>query len=84
MKILMTGASGLLGSAFAQAAKRRKHEIIGLVGTYSEPLVGLDRQETIDLNDLAELERFVLEQFPDAIVNCAAISIPTLCQSDPD
>lgn len=84
MKILLTGASGLLGSAFAKAAKRRKHEVIGLVGTYSDSITGLDRQKSIDLNDLPELERFVLEQFPDAIVNCAAISIPNLCESDPE
>ncbi len=84
MKILLTGASGLLGSAFAQAAKRRKHEVVGLVGTYAEPVVGLGRQKSIDLNDLPELERFVLEQFPDAIVNCAAISIPGLCESNPE
>ncbi len=83
MKILLTGASGLLGHAFVQAAKRRKHKVIGIVGSFAEPISGLDQQKTIDLNDLATLESFVLEQFPDAIVNCAAISIPSLCESDP-
>jgi dTDP-4-dehydrorhamnose reductase len=83
MKILLTGASGLLGYAFAQAAKRRKHEVIGIVGSYEEPITELNQQKAIDLNDLAALERFVLEQFPDVIVNCAAMSIPALCESNP-
>ena len=83
MKIILTGASGLLGQAFAQAAKRRKHEVIGIVGSYAAPIAGLNQQKAIDLDNLAVLERFVLEQFPDAIVNCAAMSIPALCESDP-
>ena len=83
MKILLLGASGLLGAAFAQAAKRRKHEVIGFVGAYAEAVEGLDTCAPIDLNDLASLERTVLELFPDAIVNCAARSIPSECEDNP-
>jgi len=82
MKILLTGASGLLGSAFARAAVRRKHEVIGLTGSYSEPLEGLSKQKRLDLNNLTQLERTILEEFPDAIVNCAAISNPADCETD--
>lgn len=84
MKILLAGASGLLGSAFAKAAQRRKHEVIGLVGSYSHRVEGLSRQERIDLHDLAKVERLVLEIFPDAIVNCAAYAIPSDCETDPE
>ncbi|MBT3482558.1 MAG: SDR family oxidoreductase [Opitutales bacterium] len=84
MKILLTGASGLLGSAFAKAAHRRKHEVLGLVGSYSENIEGLDQQKRIDLHDLATLEKLVLENFPDAIVNCAAYATPSDCETDPD
>ena len=41
MKILLTGASGLLGSAFARAAKRRNHEVVGIVGSYPGHVEGL-------------------------------------------
>ena len=34
MKILLTGASGLLGNAYALAAVRRGHEVIGLSNAY--------------------------------------------------
>ncbi len=83
MKILLIGASGLLGSAFAQAAKRRRHELIGIVGGFAGPIDGLDRRISIDLADLPELERTALELFPDAIVNCAARSIPSECEACP-
>lgn len=83
MKILLTGASGLLGSAFAQAAKRRGHHVIGITGQYSGPLEGPAEKRSLDLKDLAALEALILEQFPDAIVNCAAISEPRDCEANP-
>lgn len=84
MKILLAGASGLLGSAFARAASRRKHDVIGLVGSYPANVPGLTRQIPLDLRDLAKLESLTLELFPDAIVNCAAISIPRECAANPE
>ncbi len=82
MKILLTGASGLLGSAFAEAATRRKHEVVGLVGSYQDTLPHLATRHTVDLRDPVMTERFVLEQFPDAIVNCAAISSPLAVEKE--
>ena len=83
MKIILTGASGLLGSAFAKAANLRSHEVIGIVNSYNHPVDGLSSQNTLDLSDLAAVEAFTLEAFPDAIVNCAAISNPSQCDNDP-
>ncbi|MDQ8184904.1 SDR family oxidoreductase [Pelagicoccus sp. SDUM812002] len=83
MKILLTGASGLLGTAFAQAAKRRGHHVVGIIGQYEGPLEGLAEKKRLDLSDLVKLEALILEQFPDAIVNCAAISEPRSCERDP-
>lgn len=84
MKILLTGASGLLGAAFASAAQRRKHEVIGVVGSFPHSIPGLARTKQLDLRDLKELEAFVLETFPDAIVNCAALSDPGTCEREPE
>ncbi len=83
MKILLTGASGLLGTAFAEAAKRRQHTVVGLIGSYSGTLPGLSECHTINLKDNAATERLILEQFPDAIVNCAAISSPAVVDQHP-
>lgn len=83
MKIILTGASGLLGNAFAKAANLRSHEVIGIVNSYNGPIDGLASQKTLDLSDLAAIEALILETFPDAIVNCAAISSPGQCDKDP-
>ncbi|MEM9160437.1 MAG: SDR family oxidoreductase [Verrucomicrobiota bacterium] len=84
MKILLTGASGLLGAAFAKAAARRRHQVIGIVGSYQDEVEGLARQQKLDLADAPELERSTLDLFPDAIVNCAAISRANECEAQPD
>lgn len=83
MHILLTGASGLVGSAFAQAATRRGHRVTGLVGTYAGGVPGVAVQRAIDLTDESALTAAVLELFPDAIVNCAAVSEPARCEADP-
>ncbi|MBC2606989.1 SDR family oxidoreductase [Pelagicoccus albus] len=83
MKILLTGASGLLGASFAAAAQRRGHHVVGIVGAYSGKIPGVALTKTLDLTQLDQLEAFALELFPDAIVNCAAISEPKDCEADP-
>lgn len=84
MKILLIGASGLLGAAFAQSAYRRKHQVMGIVGANSAPSGCLSKTKQLDLRNLNALEAFVLEAFPDAIVNCAALSDPAACANDPE
>jgi len=84
MRILITGAAGLLGSAVAKAAKRRKHDVIGIVGNSDTSIEGLSQKTSIDLSDPIATERIILDTFPDAIVNCAAISIPSQCEQSPE
>jgi dTDP-4-dehydrorhamnose reductase len=83
MKILLTGASGLVGHAFAQSAQRRGHQVIGLVNTHTGDIPGLASKRTADLTDETALTATVLELFPDAIVNCAAVAEPAQCDADP-
>lgn len=83
MTILVVGASGLVGSAFVRAAVRRGHRIAGTVGTYPGPVEGLVEQRTVDLTDTGAVTGAVLDVFPQAIVNCAAVSVPEQCNSDP-
>lgn len=83
MNILLTGASGLVGSAFAQAAARRGHRVTGLVGAYTGDIAGLAAKRSVDLTDETALTAIILELFPDAIVNCAAVSEPAHCDADP-
>jgi dTDP-4-dehydrorhamnose reductase len=83
MTIFLTGASGLVGSAFARAAARRGHRVIGIVGSHAAPLEGVVEQATLDLTAPAAVTAAVLERFPQAIVNCAAVSVPEQCDADP-
>jgi dTDP-4-dehydrorhamnose reductase len=83
MTILLTGASGLVGSAFARAAARRGHRVVGIVGAYGGDIEGLAVKLRVDLSDAAATTTAVLDAFPEAIVNCAAISVPEQCEANP-
>jgi len=83
MNLFLAGASGLVGSAFARAAARRGHDTVGAVGTFAGKVEGLAGQRTVDLSDETATAEAVLDVFPDAIVNCAAISAPDQCDANP-
>lgn len=83
MKLFLAGASGLVGSAFARAAARRGHSVTGVIGTFSGEIEGLAQTLRLDLTDEAKTTAAVLDAFPDAIVNCAAISVPEQCEANP-
>jgi len=83
MTIFVTGASGLVGFAFARAAKRRGHRVVGVVGSYAGELDGVTKTLRFDLTDEAATTAAVLDAFPDAIVNCAAVSVPEQCEVNP-
>ena len=83
MKILLTGASGLVGAAFAEAAHRRGHTVVGLVGRSELKIPGLAERRTADLSTPDAVTMIALEIFPDAIVNCAAVAEPAACDADP-
>ncbi|MGH7944662.1 MAG: SDR family oxidoreductase [Opitutaceae bacterium] len=79
----MTGASGLVGSAFVRAAVRRGHEVTGTVGSYQGAIEGLAAKRNVDLADERATTGAVLDVFPQALVNCAAISAPEQCDANP-
>jgi dTDP-4-dehydrorhamnose reductase len=83
MNIFLAGASGLVGSAFARAASRRGHRVVGTVGSYAGEIEGLTRQRKVDLANEGATTAAVLDEFPQAIVNCAAISVPEQCDANP-
>jgi dTDP-4-dehydrorhamnose reductase len=83
MRIFLTGASGLVGSAFARASARRGHTVTGIVGNFSGDLPGLSSRRPLDLTDESALSSALLDVFPDAIVNCAAVSEPASVDQDP-
>jgi dTDP-4-dehydrorhamnose reductase len=83
MTVFLTGASGLVGSAFARAAVRRGHHVTGTVGTHAGDIEGVATKLVTDLSDETTITSALLEVFPQAIVNCAALSVPEQCDADP-
>lgn len=83
MTIFVAGASGLVGSAFARAAARRGHQIVGVVGRHRDEVEGVARQLAVDLADEMATTAAVLDVFPEAVVNCAAVAVPEACDANP-
>jgi len=84
MKILLTGASGLVGAAFARHAAAAGHSVIGIVNRWPTLLPGLTAQRSLNLQTGTAVGSLVREVRPDWIVNAAAISEPAHCEAEPE
>jgi dTDP-4-dehydrorhamnose reductase len=81
MRILVTGASGLLGLNFL-LQYAGQHEVIGIANLHR--LVGLPCELRIaDLSIWGEIGRLVSETRPDLVIHCAAIANLEAAEADP-
>lgn len=82
MRILVTGASGLLGVNLALEATK-EHTVFGL--TNRQPL-RTDAFTVLqgDLLEAGAIERLLDEAQPDWVVHCAALALVDACESQPD
>ncbi len=72
--VLVTGASGLLGTAVIRRLKGDGLAVVGLCGKHVSPgLIPVDLMQRDAVLDLARLEW-------DALVNCAAFRSPDFCE----
>ena len=83
MKLVVTGASGFLGREVCLAAQRRGHEVIALGGARAPRIPEAKQARAFDLCKEAELESLLLEEFPQAVVHCAALPTIETCLADP-
>jgi dTDP-4-dehydrorhamnose reductase len=60
MRILVTGAAGMLGRDVVQAARAAEHEAVALA------------RADLDVTDAEAVERAVVDHRPDVVLNCAA------------
>lgn len=84
MRIFLTGASGLVGAAFARVAGAAGNEVTGTVFRQEGRIPGLARSIRLDLTDAADTTAALREADPEVIVNCAAVAEPPACLADPE
>ena len=80
MKIVVTGAGGLVGGGLALALSRR-HAVIGLVNR--QPAPASVASERLDLVAEDAVTRIIARLGPAAIVHCAALADADACERDP-
>ena len=83
MKIVVTGASGFLGREVCLAASRRGHEVLALGGSRAPVIPDVKHARPFDLCSETALEALILEEFPHAVVHCAALPTIETCLADP-
>lgn len=81
MKILVTGAGGLLGSRIVELASERGHEVYGLYLNHP-PSMGFKIK--MDITDFNGVEKLISQLKPHAIIHCAAITDVDLCERNRD
>ena len=79
VKVALFGSSGLLGSAVSRALCERGHSCIPFSNQ-----VSVENSKRICLSDSEQLTRQLLDEWPDAIINCAAISSPDAVTQNPE
>ena len=90
MKILLTGASGLVGHATLLAALARGHEVlaIGHDRLPNLPVAAAAEKKAFalqcDLTDDSALDRLIFDFYPEAIINAAALSSQGAAEAKPE
>src|ERR1044071_6250949 len=72
LKILITGAKGLVGRALVEHCSASGDEVFGY-----------DHQ-ALDIADTSAVESMLLAKRPDAVINCAAWTDVDGCESNPE
>ncbi|KAJ3980943.1 hypothetical protein F5890DRAFT_1575357 [Lentinula detonsa] len=75
MKVLITGASGVLGSAVREAFKSTPHQVLALSNTRTG-----DGLVPLDLADTQEVDKVLTEFKPNWVIHCAAERRPDVAE----
>lgn len=71
MRVMVTGAAGMLGQAMAAEYASRKAEVIAL------------KRAEMDITDLGQVRRVVGIQKPETVINCAAYTNVDCAEAEP-
>ncbi|EMD35673.1 hypothetical protein CERSUDRAFT_116405 [Gelatoporia subvermispora B] len=79
MRIIVTGASGLLGSQIYAAFKNTEHTVLGLAHSRAT-----GELQKLDLLDSKEVEKVFADFNPEWVIHCAAERRPDVAEKNPD
>lgn len=82
MKAIVTGASGLVGHAVAEAMAERGFEVTALYHNRKAKWSPKIEDLCVNLSQTEACDRLILDRFPDIIVNAAAASSPAAVDKD--
>jgi dTDP-4-dehydrorhamnose reductase len=71
MRLLITGASGMLGTDVRRAADRAGHQVIAL------------SRAQLDIGDAGAVRAALATHAPEVVINCAAFTDVDRCETDP-
>lgn len=77
------GASGLLGSAVCKAVIRRGYTLLPYTNISKLSFSEQYKAKQISISDENQITRELFDQWPDAVINCAAISSPDTVDQSP-
>ena len=80
MKLLVTGASGLLGRKLVELASGAGHNVYPVYNTH--PLASSNTRQ-LDICDETAVNKLITETEPDAVMHAASITDVDLCERDP-
>lgn len=81
--ILITGASGLLGSAIVTRALETNREVVGICYRHPIRIAGAEIR-AIDLTDALAIRNLIADLRPSAIIHCAAATNVDWCEDHPE
>lgn len=81
MKIMITGCNGQLGNELQSILKSLNSEIGDIPGEYKNAEVSAVDVDTLDITDYLSVKEFVLNEKPDIIFNCAAMTNVDGCET---
>tara|TARA_B110000495_G_scaffold97753_1_gene84580 strand:+ start:262 stop:1218 length:957 start_codon:yes stop_codon:yes gene_type:complete len=84
VKIAVFGASGLLGSAVCRSIIRRGYSLLAYSNKERVTFSDQYRTKQMPFSDDNQLTRELFDQWPGAVINCAAISSPDTVDKSPE
>ena len=83
MKVIVTGASGMLGTALLQECLSHFSEVVAIFGTSSISVEGV-KSYSCDLASRGLILEIIRSEKPQVVIHAAAITSHKYCEQYPD